>query len=376
MVNIYLNSAATTKPTDLALNKFIDISRDHWHNPSATMSEDGIEARRFINKAREDIASMISASPDEIIFTSGATEGANMIIKGFIPRGRERDYGIICSPIEHPAVWETVQYMKQCGVDVEVLDVNGFGDVNLDHLVACLDKMKFKDGILVCVMDSNNEIGTRQHTMEIADIVHEYPRAYLFSDMTQSYAHGEIIDANILGYDFAVASAHKFGGLKGCGFVYIRYRHLIQPLIHGGGQEYRLRSGTENVAGICSMAEAFKQRESIEYVKELNVWLRIKLISTFDNCVVLSPEDGIPCVLSVMFPGCDANEIVSLLEIQGVHLSAGSACHTGDNVPSRVLKAIGLSDEEARSVIRISLSEDIITKQLDDFVVMLRGVVD
>lgn len=371
---MYLNSAATTKPTYLAINRFIEVSKNYWHNPSATMSEDGIEARRLVTASREDIASIIGARPEQIIFTSSATEGANMIVKGFVPRGRERDFGIICSPIEHPAVWEPVQYMKDCGVDVEVLKVNGFGDVDLDHLVSCLEKMKFKDGILVCIMDSNNEIGTRQQTMNIADIVHEYPRAYLFSDMTQSYAHADLIDANILGYDFAIASAHKFCGLKGSGFAYVRDQSSITPLIHGGGQEFGMRSGTENVAGICSMAEAFKYRESIDYIRELNVWLRMKLVSFFDDIRILSPEDGIPCVLSVMFPGYDANEIVTMLELQDIQVSAGSACHTGENKPSRIIKAIGLSDEEARSVIRISLSDNLSTKEIDAFVVTLKGV--
>ena len=234
---MYFDMTATTKPTDLAIDSFVDINMNYWHNPSATMSEGGVTARRLIEQSREKIAGLIGVEPEQIIFTSGATEGANMIIQGFIPRGREENYCIICSPIEHPAVLETVQYMNHCGVDVITLDVDGFGNVDLQQLKEYLSSISFNKEVLVCIMDSNNEIGTLQKTMEIEEIEHRYDGVYLFSDMTQSYAHADIIEADVLGYDFACASAQKFGGLKGVGFVYVRDPSLLTPLIHGGGQE-------------------------------------------------------------------------------------------------------------------------------------------
>lgn len=382
MGDLYLDSTATTKPTDLALDSFVNVNTNHWHNPSATMSEGGIAARRLVEESRKKIADLIGAKSEQIIFTSGATEGANMIIKGFIPRGHERKHCIICSPIEHPAVWETAIYMYNCGAWLNVLDVNGFGDIDLKQLEECLEWGRLSTKTLVCVMDSNNELGTIQKTMEIEEIVHKYPNAYLFSDMTQSYAHAEVIGADILKYDFACASAQKFGGLKGVGFVYARDPSLLTPLIHGGGQEGNMRSGTENVGGIVSMAKQFedvcnaRHHGDIEYIRMLNNKLRTLLITNFNNIRILSPDDGLPSILSVMFPGNDANNIVTMLELQNIQVSAGSACHTGENKPSRTLKAIGLTDDEARSVIRISLSSELSTGDLNKFINILKGVVE
>lgn len=381
MGDLYLDSTATTKPTELAISSFVNVNTNNWYNPNATMSEGGIEARRIIERSRESIASGIGAKPEQIIFTSGSTEGANMIIKGFIPRGREKDYGIICSVIEHPAVWETCKYMGSCGVDLWCLDVDEWGQVLMDPLKYDLEALKSKKRILVCIMDSNNETGVLQRTMEIEEIVHSYSNAYLFSDMTQSYAHADFIEADMLGYDFACASAQKFGGLKGVGFVYAKDPTLLTPLIHGGGQENGLRSGTENVGGIYSMAHQFdivcnaRKNGDFEYIRSISDKLRYDLLLNFKDCMILTPEGYVlPNIISVCFPGHDANQIVTMLELQGIQVSAGSACHTGENEPSRVLKAMGLTDDQARSTIRISLSSEVSRTDIDRFVNALKGV--
>ena len=377
---MFLDSTGTTKPTELAINSFVNINQDNWRNPSATMSEAGIEARRVIERSRNIVMYEIGAEkPDQIIFTSGSTEGANMIIKGFIPRGQEKNYGIICSAIEHPAVWETCQYMSRCGVDVKTLWVDDHGHVNIEELYYYLDKMKY-DGILVCVMDSNNETGVVQNTNKIADIVHEYPGAYLFSDMTQSFAHADVFKVGDLKYDFAIGSAQKFGGLKGVGFVYARDPQVLTPLIHGGGQENGYRSGTENVGGIYSMALQFDQicsardHGDFDYLRKLRNTLIDMLEENFPDCKILSEADGLPSIVNVLFPGRDANSIVSLLELNDIQVSAGSACHTGVNEPSRVLTSIGLSADDARSVIRISLDTNISAFELKTFISALREV--
>ena len=378
---MYLDTTATTKPTSLAIDSFINVNTNHWHNPNATMSEGGIEARRLVEESRAKVAGLIGAKPEQIIFTSGSTEGANMIIKGFIPRGREKDYGIICSVIEHPAVWETCKYMGSCGVDLWCLDVDEWGQVLMDPLKYDLEALKSKKRILVCIMDSNNETGVLQRTMEIEEIVHSYSNAYLFSDMTQSYAHADFIEADMLGYDFACASAQKFGGLKGVGFVYAKDPTLLTPLIHGGGQENGLRSGTENVGGIYSMAHQFdivcnaRKNGDFEYIRSISDKLRYDLLLNFKDCMILTPEGYVlPNIISVCFPGHDANQIVTMLELQGIQVSAGSACHTGENEPSRVLKAMGLTDDQARSTIRISLSSEVSRTDIDRFITVLKGV--
>lgn len=376
---MYLDSTATTKPTDLAIDSFVHINSDKWHNPSTTMSEGGAEARRVIEHARESIAKNIGASPDKIIFTSGSTEGANMIIKGLIPRGHEQQWGIICSQIEHPAVDETCKYMAKCGVDTRFLPVNSNGEVDLVLLEVFLEWLQDKDYILVCIGDGNNETGVIQNTQRVFEIVHSHPGAYLFTDMTQSFAHAKKFKVDDLGYDFACASAHKFGGLKGSGFIYAKYPTLLTPLLHGGGQESRHRSGTENVAGIYSMALQFdeicKARDhgDLDYVEKLRNTLIAKLTENFgDKITINSGANNLPTVLSVTLHGQDANQAVTMLELQDIQVSAGSACHTGDNRPSRVLKAMGLSDDDARSTIRVSLAPETSASDINKFVLALR----
>lgn len=376
---IYLDSAATTKPNYLSLETFNQINSDLWHNPNSTMYEAGISARRMLEDARKKIANCIGADSEQIIFTSGSTEGANTIIQGFVPRGRERDYAIIVSPIEHPAVWECVKHMSGYGVDSSVLNCDESGIVDLSHLEMLLEKYKYKDGILVCIMDSNNEIGCVQPTKDIARLVHSYDRARLFCDMTQSYAHSASYKVDDLDYDYACASAQKFEGLRGTGFLYIRQPSSIKPLIYGGGQERGIRSGTENVAGICSMAEVFAESCSTRQQTVMRLYdIRKRLMDDLSSIggVIISPDDGLSNLVSVLFHGVSANNVISMLGTRGIMLSSGSACSTDKRSPSRILKSIGLSDDDAFSVLRISFSEQTHIAELDTFIRELKGVLN
>lgn len=374
----YLDSTATTKPTNLALRAFNEISRDYWGNPSSTSYEFGIDAKRKLNNCRKVIARLIHAKPEQIIFTSGSTEAANTIIQGYIPRGREKEYIIITSSIEHPAVHQTAQYMKSCGVKVFELSCDHNGLVNICELKYFLDNF-YMYNILVCIMDANNEIGCIQPTSEIAKIVHQHPNARLFTDMTQSFAHSKVYCVDELGYDFACASAQKFGGLKGTGFLYAKNPDDIVPLIYGGEQEFGKRSGTENVAGIYSMTMQFidscaKRNEAQEKVEALNIYLRNKLSEI--KCEIIScKNNALPNILSVfLLDDVDAKEIISLLDLSNIVLSAGSACSTNKDIPSRTLINIGFSSEESKHVLRISLDATLTTDDIDYFITKLKGV--
>lgn len=374
----YLDSTATTKPTDLALRSFNEISRNCWGNPSSTLYEFGADAKRKLNDCRKVIATLIHAKPEQIIFTSGSTEAANTIIQGYIPRGREKDYIIITSPIEHPAVSQTVQYMQSCGVKVFKLSCSHNGLVNTCELKYYLDNF-YMYNILVCIMDANNEIGCVQPTVEIAKIIHQYPNVRLFTDMTQSFAHSRIYGTDELNYDFACASAQKFGGLKGTGFLYAKNPNDITPLIYGGGQEFGKRSGTENLAGIYSMTMQFidsciKREQEQEKIESLNIYLRNKLGEI--KCEIVSNKDNaLPNILSVfLIDDVDAQEIVSLLDLNKIMLSVGSACSTNKDIPSKTLISIGFSPEESKRVLRISLNANLTTDDIDYFIDKLKGV--
>lgn len=381
---MYLDETATTKPTQLALDVFREVSEKYWYNPSS-MSEYSRDTTKLLSDSRADIAGLIGADPSDIFFTSGSTEGANWIMQGFVPRGEEDLFRIVVSEIEHPCVWNTAMYLKSCGVRVDVLhvDANGKVDPNvLDGILAMNEQSKRPT--LVCVMDSNNEIGVIQDTRTIANVVHSHAGCFLFSDMTQSFAHSANINVEDLGVDFACASAQKFGGLKGVGFVYMKY-HIITPLMYGGHQENGFRPGTENVAAIRSMAAQFvKARQDIGFKDKelLSYFLRTLITLNIPGVIFNNNSDGLPGILSVTLPkGCDANTVISLLDSEfDIQVSAGSACSSGENKPSRVLKAIGLSDDEARRTIRITVSKDMntVSKNMncEDFVAKLKQIVE
>ena len=358
---MYLDGSATTKPSSLAMNCFSDISANNWNNPSSP-SEDSRATKVLLEDSRRIIAREICCEPENIFFTSGSTEGANWIMQSFVPRGKESECALIVSEIEHPCVWETAKYLESCGVNVNYLPVDKYGVVSLLKLNdLLLENYHYNRKTLVCIADGNNEIGTIQPTEMIADLVHQHD-AYLFTDMTQSFAHAMSVEVDVLGYDFACASAHKFGGFKGVGFVYMR--EPLPPLLHGGHQENNCRAGTENVAGIVAMAKQFEVIRDdmlINYIQTnmKSLYLKTLLQLRIAGVKINGSVQGIPDIVSVTLPEGDANTIISLLDDQyNIQISAGSACSSGENKPSRILKAIGLTDEETRRTLRITVDKD------------------
>lgn len=368
---IYLNNASTTKPDKKVIDDFVYCAENYWHNPS-DISNDGLEAKDIIENAQEQIAISINAKPEEIIFTSGGSESNNWAIKGYVDN---YDVDLILSTeIEHPSVYNTCLFCKERGTRLIYIPVNGCGVIDLDYLEEMM-KTHNKCKILVSIMMANNEIGTIQPIKEISDIVHRYDGA-LHVDAVQAYMHSPI-DVQDLGIDMMSTSFHKYGGFKNCGFLYIREGIELTPLIHGGHQFNSKRSGTENVPMIYAMGNQAERLNanlisSYKHIEEMYNYIIMQIYIKYETfnkvCLNGEPYNRMYNNLSFTFEGIDASMLIYLLELEGVYVSAGSACCAGTNTPSKVLKAIGLSDEAAFSTIRISINEKTTKKEIDYFI--------
>ena len=368
---IYLNNASTTKPDKRVIDDFVYCAENYWHNPS-DISSDGLYAKYIINITQKQIADSINAKPEEIIFTSGGSESNNWAIKGYVDNN-DVDL-ILTTEIEHPSVYNTCLFCERRSKLIYI-PVNDCGVINLDYLEKMIE-INNDCKILVSIMMANNEIGTVQPIKEIAEIVHKYNNACLHVDAVQAYMHSPI-DVKELGIDMMSTSFHKFGGFKNCGFLYIREGIELTPLIHGGHQFNSKRSGTENVPMIYAMGnqvERLSKNLSItsNMLKELYDYTIIKVYNSCEGlCDIYLNGDPLNRMynnLSFTIKGIDANMLIYLLELENIYISAGSACCAGENTPSRILKTIGLSDEDAFSTIRISINEGITKKDIDYFV--------
>lgn len=351
---IYLDNAATTKPYAEALAVFNEVSEHTWMNPSATSYEGGAEAKRVLNRSRETIARLINAHPAQIFFTSGATEAANWVKDAYAT--------VITTMAEHPCVYNM-------DADRIVVPVDEYGVVDYDMLE---DVLKKRRG-LVAITDANNELGSLTDTPRVARIVHD-AGLELMTDMTQSFATHADIDVAARDCDYAFGSAHKFGGLKGVGFLYVKHPDMMTQFMYGGHQERGMRPGTENVAGIAAMATAFEKTCSTRllgtYVYEA---LRIRCLRKMNEAGVdyhvNSAPDSLPNILSLTIHGVSAAELVARLSMDDIYISAGSACNTGTTEPSRVLMARpGFDEQGALSTIRVSFGHQTSGDDIDAFV--------
>lgn len=338
---VYLDNCATT-PLSPATKQAIIDNLDEFGNPSSVY-ELGRRARIKIEEARENIAGIINADPGEVLFTSGATESNNWALSQ-----SWHDYQFI-SNIEHPSIYN-------------LGNVHDYINVDKDGIVRDASQWLY-DGWLDCltsVMMVNNELGTINPIKELCKTVHTNGGKF-HCDLTQAVPHMRV-DIKDLAVDTASFSAHKFNGPKGVGVLFERQGYGIDPLILGGAQEFYKRAGTENVLGIIAMAVALEDtvihmdetNEKIAYLSALLEENILNITGVYDN--VLAPKSSrIPGVFNLRIDGCKGADIVALASEYGICISAGSACHSGDAKPSHILKAIGLTDEQALSSVRISL---------------------
>lgn len=367
---IYLNNASSTKIDKEVLNDFIWAAENNWSNPSDITSE-ALKAKQIISHAQEQVANYIGAKANEIIFTSGGSESNNFAIKGFLDRN-QGVRTIITTKIEHSSVYNTCLYLKNKGYRVEYAPIDSSGMVD----VVRLENMIIDNNIstpFVSIMMVNNEIGTINEISLISKIIHSCG-GVLHVDAVQGF--GQIpIDVKEMGIDMMSVSFHKFGGFKNCGFLYVKEGFELTPLIHGGNQFDGRRSGTENVPAIYALGnkvermskEPFPNRKMINYLFNK---IYDELINTceFYYNGALSPESSSPSILSFTFEDINAEALITLLDMKGFCVSAGSACSAGRKEPSRVLKVIGLGDKEALSTIRVSIGKDTTEAECDEFV--------
>ncbi len=363
MKRIYLDHAATTPLDARALRAMKPYFSEKYGN-AGSVHYFGIEAKKAMENARAEIAKAINAEPNEIIFTSGGTESDNIAIQGIAYANRGKGNHIITTKMEHHAVLHTCKFLEKDGFEVTYLDVNSAGFINPKELESAItDKT-----ILVSVMHANNEIGTIQPIEEIGKIC-KARGIYFHTDAVQTL--GKIpIDVKKMNVDLLSASAHKFYGPKGIGFLYVRKGTNIHPLMHGGGQENGIRSGTENVAGIIGMAEALKI--SIREMKKENAHelkLRNKLINGClkikDSWVNGGLKNRLAGNANLGFDYVEGESIVIMLDEKGIAASTGSACSTKSLEPSHVLRAIGLPHVKCHGSLRLTLGRDTTAKDID-----------
>ena len=372
---IYADNAATTKMSEAAVNKMVALINETWGNPSSLYSV-GQEAKEALEKAREDVAAVIGAQPGEIYFTSGGSEADNQAIMSAAMLGEKKGKKhIISSAFEHHAVLHTLKRLERAGFEVTLLDVHTDGLVRPEEVEAAIRE----DTCLVTIMFANNEIGTIQPIREIGAICRE--KGVIFhTDAVQAIAHVpvNVVDDNI---DMLSASAHKFHGPKGVGFLYVKKGIRLTNLIEGGAQEKGKRAGTENVPGIAAMAEALKEaNEHMAANAEHMTKMRDKLINglyEIPHCALNgNAEKRLPGNVNFCFEGIEGESLLLLLDDKGIQASSGSACTSGSLDPSHVLLAIGRVHDVAHGSLRLSIGEDITDEEVDYIIKSVKEVVE
>lgn len=385
MRRLYFDYAATT-PTD---SRVLEAMRSYWSakfgNPSSLHSF-GQETQAAVDEAREKIAGLLGAGFREIIFTGSATEANNLALRGVVRAAKIRSPRIIVSAVEHESVLETARDLEKDGVEVVYLPVDKSGKVMLNKLRQALNERT----VLVSVMYANNELGAIQPIREIAKIVTEFRSEQrdgryplLHTDAVQAFQYLDC-GVNKLGLDLMTLSGHKIYGPKGVGVLYVRERTSLAPVITGGGQEFGLRSGTENVPLIVGMAEAAElaARVRVKEAKRIaglrgyflrglkKIYPKVE-VNAPRNAIFTSSQDvnmaGLPSMLNLFFPDYPADELVTRLDLLGIAIGTGSACASRAPEASRVLRAAGFSEARAKRSVRFSFGRRTTQAEVDIF---------
>ncbi len=363
-MKIYADNAATTKLSKKALEAMLPFLTENYGNPSSLYTS-GQLAREAVEKARETVARCIGASPREIYFTSGGSEADNQAILSAAELGKKAGKThIVSDAIEHHAVLHTLKKLEKQGFEVTYLPVHENGIVRVEELTAALRD----DTCLVTVMFANNEIGTLQPVREIGAVCRS--RGILFhTDAVQAVGHVPV-DITLDNIDMLSASAHKFHGPKGSGFLYVRKGVKLLSFIEGGAQERGKRAGTENVAGICGTAVALEEAVENMAANALKLTaLRDRLIKGLSeiphSALNGDPLKRLPSNVSFCFEGIEGESLLLLLDDRGIEASSGSACTSGSLDPSHVLLAIGRVHDVAHGSLRLTLGDDATEEQVD-----------
>ena len=364
---IYFDNSATTKPYPEALATYTEVATRIWGNPSS-LHNLGSQATRILEASRKQIAELIGKKAEEIYFTSGGTEGDNWILKGVAFEKAPYGKHIIVSDIEHPAIKESAAWLKTQGFEVDYAPVDARGFVKVDALASLLRP----DTTLVSVMAVNNEIGSIQPIHEIAALLEDRPTISFHVDAVQALAKVATEVYLPERVDFATFSSHKFHGLRGVGFVYIKEGKKITPLLTGGGQEKEMRSTTENVAGIAATAKALRlamenQEAFASKTQQMKEVIR-KELANYPDVTVFSGEDHFaPHILTFGIKGVRGEVVVHAFEEFDIYISTTSACSSKAGKPAGTLIAMGVDKSVAQTAVRLSLDLENDMSQVEQF---------
>jgi len=364
---IYFDNSATTKPYPEALATYTEVATRIWGNPSS-LHNLGSQATRILEASRKQIAELIGKNAEEIYFTSGGTEGDNWILKGVAFEKAPYGKHIIVSDIEHPAIKESAAWLKTQGFEVDYAPVDARGFVKVDALANLLRP----DTTLVSVMAVNNEIGSIQPIHDIAALLADRPTISFHVDAVQALAKVATEVYLPERVDFATFSSHKFHGLRGVGFVYIKEGKKITPLLTGGGQEKEMRSTTENVAGIAATAKALRlamenQEAFASKTQQMKEVIR-KELANYPDVTIFSGEDYFaPHILTFGIKGVRGEVVVHAFEEFDIYISTTSACSSKAGKPAGTLIAMGVDKSIAQTAVRLSLDLENDMSQVEQF---------
>lgn len=372
---MYLDNSATTQVSKEVLDEMMPYFTEEFGNPS-TLYGIGRESKKALELARQRVADSINAKKDEIIFTSGGSESDNLAIKGIAFKLAKKGKHIITSEIEHPAVKNTLGFLESLDFKVTYLPVYENGIIKIEDLEEAITD----ETILITIMHGNNEIGTIQPIGEIGRIAHEKGIKF-HTDAVQTFGKIEV-DIEKLNVDLLSLSSHKVNGPKGVGALYVKKGTRVVPLIHGGGQEKGIRSGTENVSGIVGFGKACELAvENLKEHYEKHIALRDELIEKVlsripDSYLNGDPEKRLPNIVNFRFKAIEGESLILLLDAKGYQASTGSACSSNTLEASPVLAALGLDPVDVHGSLRVSLSPESDDFNIDEFVEVIAGSVE
>lgn len=398
--SLYFDNAATMQPEREIIERYANLCRQHWWNPSS-ISQRSMETRQAIEDVRKSILGHINGKEnDKIIFTSGGTEANNLAIKGWCFEKHKRfttvydkdgyyDYqtrvtpSIFISSLEHPSVVNPTVWLYEMRIANSANMIRCYDDGMVD-LGSLEERIRYTQDtkyhpIFVSIMMANNEIGSINDIKAISEIVHKYD-GILHVDAVQAFTHMKI-DVQDMGIDMMSVSGHKFGAPHGIGFLYVKDGIELSPLLHGGGQEKGMRSGTEDAPSIIMMGEAIDQAYE-HFNKDCGRLVKCRsllweLLSRNFDVKFNSPWDGLSNITNVTLNGIDNEQLITNLDtFEFCQVSAGSACHAGVKKPSKVLKEIGLTDKEINNTIRISMNRNTTEYEVKQFVAALKEQVE
>ncbi|HHQ6644736.1 TPA: cysteine desulfurase family protein [Streptococcus pneumoniae] len=369
---IYFDNSATTRPYPEALDTYMQVASKILGNPSS-LHRLGDQATRILDASRQQIADLIGKKSDEIFFTSGGTEGDNWIIKGVAFEKAQFGKHIIVSAIEHPAVKESALWLKAQGFEVDFAPVDNKGFVDVE----ALEDLIRPDTTLVSIMAVNNEIGSIQPIEAISEFLADKPTISFHVDAVQALAKIPTEKYLTERVDFATFSGHKFHGIRGVGFIYIKSGKKITPLLTGGGQERDYRSTTENVAGIAATAKALRlSMEKLDIFRsktgQMKAVIRQALLDYPDIFVFSDEEDFAPHILTFGIKGVRGEVIVHAFEDYDIFISTTSACSSKAGKPAGTLIAMGVDKDKAKSAVRLSLDLENDMSQVEQFLTKLK----